>query len=184
MSGHSHWAGIKHKKGLTDAKKSQIFSKLAKLISIAARAGTDPNSSPKLQNIIEKARKENMPKDKIERAISKAKDKDSASLTELTVQTMSPFGVAVVITAITDNANRTINELKTIIARNGGKMAEGGSISYMFDQKMGTEGLEWIAKFTVPVADPASREKLEQFLQELDDQDDVDEIYTNLATDQ
>jgi len=180
MSGHSKWSTIKHKKGITDQKRSQVFSKLAKLIAVAARGGADPASNPQLQSAIDQARKVNMPKDNIERAIKKASGKDSAALSEITIQAITPSGVAIIITSITDNTNRTISEVKSIITKSGGKMADAGSLSYMFEKKVGPEGIEWEAKFPMAVDDPGAREKLEKFLEELDDHDDVENIYTNL----
>src|SRR3989344_7105428 len=97
MSGHSKWSQIKHKKGVSDQKKGQLFSKLAKKISLAAKVGTDPASNYKLQSVIEEARTFNMPKENIERAVKRASEKDAAALNEFVIQAMGPSGVAIII---------------------------------------------------------------------------------------
>ena len=135
MSGHSHWAGIKHKKGLADAKRSQVFSKLAKEITIAAKEGADPNSNSRLRSILEKAKSENMPSDNIERAIKKAVGEDASQLQELLIEAYGPEGIAILISAITDNRNRTIGEIKQILQKNQGKMVEGGGVQWLFERK-------------------------------------------------
>lgn len=180
MSGHSKWSSIKHKKGITDAKRSKEFSKIAKLLSIAARDGADPASNHRLQAVIDRARKANMPNDNIERAIKKAAEKDAASLHEVTIQAMGPEGVAIIVEAITDNTNRTISELKTILQKNNAKMASEGSLAYMFDKLKTNEGFEWVAKYPVEVADEAGKGKVIELLETLDDNDDVESVYSNL----
>src|SRR3989344_6642006 len=114
MSGHSRWSQIRHKKALTDKKKGQIFSKLARLITLAAKRGANPKSNPTLAQAIENAKSVNMPNDNIERAIKKLSDKDQAQLEELAVEALGPGGVALKIRAITDNRNRTMSEIKKI----------------------------------------------------------------------
>src|SRR3989344_4801240 len=115
MSGHSKWSQIKHKKALTDKKKGQIFSKLSRLITLAAKKGTDPKSNPSLAQAIENARAVNMPNDNIERAIKKVSEKDQTQLEELSIEALGPSGVALKIRAITDNRNRTMAEIKKIL---------------------------------------------------------------------
>lgn len=134
MSGHNKWQQIRHKKGISDQKKGQIFSKLAKIISIASRDGADPENNPKLKSAIEKARFFNMPNDNIEKAIKKVSDKAS-ELEELTIEAIAPGGVSVIINAISDNKNRTIAEIKNILAKHEAKMTESGSIGWMFDHQ-------------------------------------------------
>ena len=135
MSGHSKWSQIKNKKGLSDQKRGQLFSKLSKKLSLAVKDGADPSTNYRLQAVIDEAKSVNMPKDNIERAIKKAGDKGTASLKELTIQVMGPGSVAIVIEAITDNANRTLGEIKTILNKNEVKMAEEGSLDWMFSKK-------------------------------------------------
>ncbi len=173
MSGHNKWQQIKHRKGISDQKKGQVFSKLAKKITIAAKGGSDPSTNYKLQSAIDEARAANMPKENIERAVKRAAEKDAASLNEVTVQAMGPGSVAVIIEAITDNKNRTIAELKNILAKNGFKMVPEGSLNWMFDAG-------WAPKIPLEVSDPAMRQKFDQLLEELAANDDVENVYSNL----
>jgi YebC/PmpR family DNA-binding regulatory protein len=134
MSGHSHWAGIKHRKGINDAKRAKVFTKLAKPIVIAAReGGGNPATNFKLRLAMDKAREFNMPKDNIERAIKRGTGelKDTV-LEELTYEAMGPGGVMMLIKTTTDNRNRTLGEIKTILAKNGGKFGEAGSAMWNF----------------------------------------------------
>ncbi len=174
MSGHSKWAQIKHKKAATDHKKAQIFSKLAKKISIAARAGADPTSNYRLQSIIEEARSFNMPKDNIERAIKKASDKETSALNEIFIQAMGPGGVAIVIEGITDNKNRTVNEIKHLLSENSFKMVPENSLNWMFDK-------QWSANNPIEV-EATIKEKIDKLFEELDNNDDVEEVHSNLAS--
>jgi len=135
MSGHSKWSQIKHKKGITDQKKGQLFSKLSKKISIAAKSGPDPSTNYRLQTAVEEARAVNMPKDNIERAIKKSSDKNAAELRELFIQGIGPASIAVVVEAITDNTNRTINEVRGIFIKNNIRVADAGSLDWMFDKR-------------------------------------------------
>ena len=133
MSGHSKWSKIKHKKGILDAKRGKVFSKLARSISVAARiSGSDPNFNPSLRLAIEQARSSNMPSDNIEKAIKKATGQDQEKLEELFIEAYGPGGVALLIETITDNKNRTINELKTILIKYSGKAAAEGSVLWLF----------------------------------------------------
>jgi YebC/PmpR family DNA-binding regulatory protein len=167
MSGHSKWSQIRLKKALTDKKKGQIFSKISKLITIAARKGTDPKSNPSLAGAIEKAREVNMPKDNIERAVRKTSDK-SLSLEEIIIEALGPAGVAIKIKGITDNKNRTIAEIKKILGDHNSKMAQPGSLTWMFQTP-------------VAINDENSLKDLDALLEALDDNDDVDDITTNLS---
>lgn len=137
MSGHSHWAGIKHKKGLADAKRSQVFSKLAKELTIAARegGGSDPMANPRLRTVMAKAKEANMPSDNVERAIKKGTGGDTAQLEEMFIEAYGPGGIALLIPAITDNRNRTISEIKQILQRSRGKMVEGGAVRWLFERR-------------------------------------------------
>ncbi|HEY4481322.1 MAG TPA: YebC/PmpR family DNA-binding transcriptional regulator [Candidatus Brocadiaceae bacterium] len=137
MAGHSHWASIKHKKGAADAKKGKAFSKIARMITVAARKGGDPDMNPKLQLALDKARSVNMPKDNVERAIQKGTG-DSSGETELfecLYEGYGPHGVALMIEILTDNKNRTAPEIRKIFERFGGNMGEAGCVSWMFEKK-------------------------------------------------
>jgi YebC/PmpR family DNA-binding regulatory protein len=137
MSGHSHWATIKHKKGATDAKRGQQWSKLSRAIIIAARnGGGDPTMNLKLRYAIDKARAISMPKDNIERAIKRGTgDMDGKVFEELTYEGIGPGGVAVLVDVLTDNRNRTSGEIRKIFDRGGGKMGSSGSVGYLFERK-------------------------------------------------
>lgn len=135
MSGHSHWAGIKHRKGLNDAARAKIFTKHGKLITIAARSGdSNPDTNFQLRLAIDRARAENMPKENIERAIKRGTGelKDGAEIQEVLYEAYGPGQVAMLIKTATDNKNRTLGELKTILTKTGGKMVPAGSVSYLF----------------------------------------------------
>ena len=133
MSGHSKWSQIKHKKDVTDQKRGQIFSKLSKAITLAARRGIEPKSNIALSNAVEHARSMNMPNENIERAIKKVSDKNGIQLEEVAVEAIGPGGIALRINGVTDNKNRTIAEIKKILTDHGAKMVQPGSISWMFN---------------------------------------------------
>lgn len=137
MSGHSHWSTIKFKKGREDALRSKVFSKFAKEITIAARdGGGDLDFNPKLRMIVEKAKAENMPLDNVEKAIKKGTGElKSEALEEFLFEAYGPGGVAILIEGITDNMNRTFNEMRVLIAQNGGKLVESGALKWMFEKK-------------------------------------------------
>lgn len=135
MSGHSKWSTIKRKKGAIDAKKGKIFSRIVKEISIAVReSGTDPESNPRLRLAIQNAKGANMPKENVERAITKA-DKDSTDLMEVTFEGYAPHGVALFIECLTDNNQRTVSLVRSIFNKRGGNMGTNGSLSFIFDRK-------------------------------------------------
>ncbi len=134
MSGHSKWSQIKFKKSITDAKKSKIWSKIAVQIAIAAREkGGDPETNAKLRMVVDKAKAANMPNDNIERAIKRGTGElAGGKLEEMLYEAYGPAGVAILIEAITDNKNRTLAEIKHILGEHGGKLAESGSVKWMF----------------------------------------------------
>ncbi|MBT3356119.1 YebC/PmpR family DNA-binding transcriptional regulator [bacterium] len=136
MSGHSKWSTIKHKKAALDAKRSNVFTKLAKDISVAAREGGDPDMNFKLRMAMDRARSSNMPKDNIERAIKAGtgENKDGVIIEELIYEGYGPEQVAILIKTATDNKNRTLSEVRNALNKNGGKMVEGGSVSWQFSQ--------------------------------------------------
>src|SRR6201987_6490238 len=137
MSGHSHWATIKHKKGATDAKRGKLFSKLSRAINIAARhGGGDPEMNLKLRYAIDKARQVSMPKDNIERAIKRGTGEvEGLPFEEITYEGIGPGGVAFLVDVVTDNRNRTAGEIRKIFERGGGKMGSAGCVSYLFERK-------------------------------------------------
>src|ERR1700722_4664933 len=137
MSGHSHWATIKHKKGAVDAKRGKLWSKLSRAIIIAARhGGGDPNMNLKLRYAIDKARQVSMPKDNIERAIKRGTgDMEGMTFEEITYEGIGPGGVAILVDVVTDNRNRTGGEVRKIFERGGGKMGSAGAVAYLFDRK-------------------------------------------------
>lgn len=133
MSGHSKWSTIKRKKGLMDKKKGQLFSKISKMITVAARNGADPATNFKLRLAIDKARAVNMPADSIERAIKKGSGKlEGAQMEEVTYEAYGPSGVALMIETVSDNQKRTLSELKHILSSHGGHIGGAGSVKWMF----------------------------------------------------
>jgi YebC/PmpR family DNA-binding regulatory protein len=137
MSGHNKWSQIKHKKAITDAKKGNLFSKLSNLISVLARQkGGDPDKNPQLRLTIEKARSFNMPNENIERAVKKGLGElEGVRIEELTIEAYGPAGTALIIEALTDNRNRTVSEIKYLLGQHNGKMAEAGSVLWLFERK-------------------------------------------------
>ena len=135
MAGHSQFKNIMHKKGAADARRSKVFSKLAREITVAAKLGTpDPAMNPRLRLAIQNARAENMPKDNIERAIKKAAGGDSENYEEVRYEGYGPGGVAVIVEALTDNRNRTAGNIRAIFSKAGGALGETGSVAFMFDR--------------------------------------------------
>jgi YebC/PmpR family DNA-binding regulatory protein len=137
MSGHSKWASIKHKKKASDAKRGQLFSKLARAIIVAARdGGPDPAGNLALQNAIEKAREASMPKENIERAIARGSGTsgDGAAYEHVTYEGYAPGGVAIYVEALTDNRNRTASEVRHIFQKSEGSLGESGSVAWLFDR--------------------------------------------------
>ncbi|MFN3534256.1 MAG: YebC/PmpR family DNA-binding transcriptional regulator [Desulfatiglandales bacterium] len=137
MSGHSKWHSIRHKKGLVDAKRGKIFTKLIRELTVAAKmGGGDPNSNPRLRAAIEAAKANNMPKENIERAIKRGTGElEGTSYEEVSYEGYGPGGVAVLLECLTDNRNRTVAELKHLFERNGGSMGEPGCVSWVFEKK-------------------------------------------------
>jgi len=137
MAGHSHWANIQHKKGIADTKRGKVWSKLSRLIIVAARtAGGDPDTNLRLRYAILKARQVSMPKDNIERAVKRGTgDLQGETLEELTYEGFGPDGIAILIDVLTDNRNRTNGEVRKILERAGGKMGSAGNVGFLFDRK-------------------------------------------------
>lgn len=241
MSGHSKWANIKTRKEGQDKKKGKVFSKMAKLIEIAARKGGDPETNPSLRLIIEKARSFNMPNDNVARAIKKGtgEDKEGGHLEEGLYEAYGPEGSQIIIETITDNKNRTLSEVRHILTERGGRLAESGSVKWNFNQmgaifidktkassqnkeelelrlidagaedikwknealeiytksenlenlkevikNQGIEieesGLGWVPKNEIEIRDPQTKKQIESLFEELDENDDVKDIYSNV----
>lgn len=237
MSGHNKWTQIKRQKGTNDAKRSQAFAKLSKVITLSAKNGGDPDANPVLKIAIEKAKQVNMPADNIKKAIQKGTGELAGeNIEEVLYEAYGPEGVALIIEATTDNNNRTVSEVKHILSVHGGRLGESGSVKWMFDRfgyleiahekninaeelemaaiETGAEdvqivdsmtvvyvkpedlyrvkneleekgftvsavGFEWIAKNKMK-ADDALSKKISALFDALDEQDDVNEIYSNL----
>ena len=135
MAGHSHWAGIKHKKGRADKLRSKIFSKLSKEITVAAKLGSkNPNMNPRLRSAIQAARTANMPKDNIERAINKSEINKNLNYNSIIYEGFGPEKIAIIVEALTDNRNRTVSNIRTIFQKFGGNLGESGVASHQFKQ--------------------------------------------------
>ncbi|MCH3924626.1 MAG: YebC/PmpR family DNA-binding transcriptional regulator [Bacteroidales bacterium] len=136
MSGHNKWSTIKRKKGALDSKRSKMFSKILKDITVAVKeGGTDPEGNARLRLCIANAKGVNMPKDTLTRAINKAGDKSTAALQELTFEGYAPHGIAVFVECLTDNNNRTVASVRSIFNKNGGNLGTNGSLGFLFDRK-------------------------------------------------
>ncbi len=176
MSGHSKWSKIKHKKAATDARKSKVFSKLVRFITVEAKKAKGDRSAPGLRLAIEKAREENMPADNIDRAVAKASS-SAEELEQLTYEAYGPGGSALIIECYTDNRNRTAQEIKHLLSKNGGTLANPGAAMWAFGKN--AEGkLEPLSPIDISDAD---LESLAALVDELEEHDDVNEVYTNAA---
>jgi YebC/PmpR family DNA-binding regulatory protein len=243
MSGHSKWSKIKRGKAITDAKRGKIFSKMARIISVAAREkGPDPKFNPSLRMAIEKAKEANMPNDNIDRAIAKASGGDGdTTMEEFLYEAYGPGGIALLIEGLTDNKNRTLTEIKNILNKNNAKFVESGGVKYLFQRKgviivsneqknLGQDNLElavieagaeniklredntlevhtpvetmeevrnnlerknipvesfsldWVAANEIEITSEKTKEQIEKLVDALEEQDDVNEIYSNLKS--
>jgi YebC/PmpR family DNA-binding regulatory protein len=176
MSGHSKWSQIKRQKGVTDAAKSRTFSRFARLITIEAKKANGNVSSPGLTSAIERAKAANMPKDNIERAIAKGNSKDASELENVAYEFYGPGGSAIIVAALTDNKNRTTQEIKHLLTKNGYELGTPGSALWAF-----TKTPDGHFTPNEPLMDVAGgdEEKLTQILELLDEHEDVQEIITN-----
>lgn len=175
MSGHSKWSTIKRKKGALDAKRSKIFSRIVKEIMVAVKegGGSDPEMNPRLRMAVQNAKGANMPKDNIQRAISKASD-ESSSLQEVTFEGHAPGGVAVFIECLTDNNLRTVSSIRSIFTKRNGSLGTNGSLSFVFTRK---------GVFTIPKPDDFDELELELIDGGLDEMEELDDkliLYTAL----
>ncbi|MEM9336759.1 MAG: YebC/PmpR family DNA-binding transcriptional regulator [Patescibacteria group bacterium] len=178
MAGHNKWSKIKHKKAVTDAAKSKIFSKHAALIAMESRkAGGDVNS-PGLAAAIERAKKDSMPKDNIERAVAKGKGGEGGSLEEVMYEGYGPGGVAVLVQVVTDNTNRTAAEVRHTFSKSGLDMGTPGSASWAFTKNAENQ----FVPNTPMELDDATGEKLAEFIEKLEDLDDVTDVFTAADT--
>jgi YebC/PmpR family DNA-binding regulatory protein len=238
MSGHSKWSKIKHQKAITDVQKGKIFSKMAKIIAVAARDDGDPEMNSKLRIAIEKAQSVNMPRGNIERAIKKGTGKlGGEKIEEVVYEAYGPSGVALIIEAITDNKNRTLSEIKNILGKHSGRLGDAGSVKWLFEKrgvleleiseednlddlemeiidagaedikkrdnileiqtkptelnnvknnletkgiKVESANLEWMPKNPVKIEDEKNKIQIEKLFEALDEQNDIQEIYSNL----
>jgi YebC/PmpR family DNA-binding regulatory protein len=176
MSGHNKWAQIKHKKAITDSKKSKIFSKLVRFISVEAKLSLGKDS-PGLRAAIEKAKKVNMSSDVIERAVKKASE-PSAHMDAITYETHGPGGVGIIIETLTDSKNRTAQDIKHILTKNNFVLGGIGSVSWGFKKEKSPEGLVWTPTNNISLSD-TDLELLDKLVEELEENDDVQEVYTN-----
>ncbi len=173
MSGHSKWKQIKQKKGVTDLKRGQLFSKLLASIRVAAKGDPNPEFNPRLKTAVAKAKEENVPQENIERAIKQSGGKETE---ELVIEAYGPGGTAMIISAVTDNRNRTIAEIKNILKDFGAKIAEPGSVMWGFEKS--ADGADWSAKFPQAV-DETTREKIGELTEALEQYADVIRVYKN-----
>lgn len=177
MSGHNKWSKIKHKKAATDAAKSKIFSKHASLIAMESRKANGDVNSPGLSAAIERAKKDSMPKENIERAVAKGGGTDGAALEEVMFEGYGPGGVALLIQVVTDNNKRTAPEIRHIFSKAGLELGAPGSAVWAF-----TKTAEGYVPNMPMELDDATGEKLAEFIEKLEDNDDVTDVYTTADT--
>ena len=181
MSGHNKWSKIKRKKEGTDAAKSKMFSKMARLISTASRQVKGDVNSPVLRAAIDKAREYNMPADNIERAVKKGSGSEAEQLDHITYEAYGPGGSALVIEALTTNRNKAAQEVKFILSKHGFSLAGPGSATWAFTRESDpstTLGARWKPGITVPISEEDEK-TLEKLVEELEDNDEVQDVYTN-----
>lgn len=175
MAGHSHWKQIKIQKASADKKRGRVFSKLLKAISAAARKDPNPQFNPRLRTTIEKAKEENVPQENIERAIKKSVEEKTFQ--EITMECYGPGGIAIIIEGVTDNTNRTVQEIKLILKERGGKWAEPGSVRWAFAYNRETN--EWTPTFAQNINEE-DKMKLAELREALEEHEDVQKVYTNV----
>ena len=175
MSGHSKWSQIKRQKGVTDAARSRVFSRYARLITMEAKKASGILTAPGLASAIARAKAENMPKDNIERAVAKGASKDSGNLEQVVYEAYGPAGVAIIIDALTDNKNRTTPEIKHLFSKMGFEVAAPGAASWAFNKV----GNAYIPNEPLNDVSGADEEKLGNILEALDEHEDVQQVFTN-----
>lgn len=176
MAGHSKWAQIKRQKGAADKAKSNLWGKLGKRIAVESKLAKGDVSAPGLRAAIERAKKENMPKDTIDRAVAKGSAADAAAMESILYEAYGPGGAAILIQVLTDSRNRAAQEIKHLLSKNGIALASPGSASWAFEKT--AEGYE--PKTTVQLSE-SDNESLMKILEEIDNYDDVEDVYTNAA---
>ena len=239
MAGHSHWAGIKHKKGKADKQRSKLFSKLSREITVAAKLGIpDTNMNPRLRSAVQAAKEANMPKDNIDRAIKKSQGGDEANFESVVYEGFGPLGTGIIVDVLTDNKNRSISNVRSIFEKNGCSLGSAGSVSHQFEicglirvkkencreneifelstnngandfkveedfyeifteknnlhllqieleknYEVSFSGIIYYPKNTIKV-DKVGFEKIANFIETLEDDDDVQKVYSNFEVDQ
>lgn len=180
MSGHSKWSTIKRKKEITDAKRGKLFSKISKLIEVAAKKGADAKSNIALKTAIEQGRAVNMPSANIDRAIKKGSGsgEGASALEEVVYEAYGFGGVAIIIMAVTDSKNRTVSEIKHILALHDASLSGTGSVKWLFDSKFENGEIKWIPKQTIQLSEE-DEAKLTALFSDLDEQEDISEVFTN-----
>ena len=174
MSGHNKWSQIKHKKEKTDGAKAKVFSKFAKLITVEAKKAKGDKNAANVRAVVERARAENVTNDVIDRAIKKAGEVGGNAMESIVYESYGPGGVALIIEALTDNKNKAAQEVKHILSENGFSLAAPGSASWAFEKKEG----RFVPTMTVELSD-ADLELLEKLVNELEESEEVQEIFTN-----
>lgn len=173
MSGHNKWSKIKRKKGVTDAKKSKVLSKYSRLIALEAKKAAGDVNAPSLRAIIERAKRESMPKENIERAVAKGAGGDAGNLEEVLYETFGPGGTAILITALTDNNNRTSAEIRHLLSKAGYVLGAPGSAAWAFTKTAGG----YVPTTPMDLSDEDG-ERLAVLIEQLEEHDDVQDIYT------
>ena len=185
MSGHNKWSQIKTKKMATDAKKGKMFGKLTRLVALESKKAQGNINAPGLRAVIEKAKSINMPNENIERAVKKGAGSDAGEMEEVLYEGYGPGGVAIIIEGLTDNKNRTSAEIKHLLSKHGASLAPQGAASWAFlpaprtARQAGEKTPEGFIPKTFVELSKEDRESLEKLFEELEDNDDVQEVYTN-----
>lgn len=174
MSGHNKWKQIKERKGKTDSQKSRVFSKYARLITAEAKKANGNREAPGLKAVVERARKDNMPNDNIERAIKKATEVGAVAMENFVYETYGPGGAAIIIEVLTDNRNKAAQEVKIILGKHGLSLASPGSASWAFQKT--AEGLQ--PTMTVPLSEE-DLTALEKIVEDLENCEEVQDVITN-----
>jgi len=178
MAGHNKWSKIKRQKAVNDTEKGRVFGEVGKLIRMAARKGTDPDKNADLRAALEKAKKVNMPKKNIDRALKSGSEKHGE---EMLYEGFGPEGIGLLIKVFTDNTNRTVGEVRHILANHGGQLGTDGSAQWLFETI--TPLQEYRVAIPMPISQDAEQ-KVETILSELNDLDDVEYVWTSIPPDQ
>ncbi len=174
MSGHNKWSKIKNKKGAEDAKRSKIFSKISRLLTTESKRANGDTTAPSLIALIERAKKESVSKELIERAVKKGTDKDTLSMDPVTYEAYGPGGCAIIIEGLTDNKNRTAGEVRHILSKKGLELAAQGAALWAFSKVDG----DWVANQTMEIS-AEDGEKLGEIIDTLEELEDIQDVFTN-----